>query len=241
MILNIFTSEYRKLKRSLILYIHIIIFIFFPLILGLYYRNKVAYLGQNTIYTVFYETLAIASPIMISIVTCLVFDREEKAGKFKNWLSTPFNKVALLQIQLIFYWLLYFIEIIGVSLIFYLIIDFPIKTYILPKIILVSTLFSILGFSLYQITFIFSLKWNTSGALIIGIFGVILAFLGITSLFDNYWVLFPWTWQIRTVIFWQPNISKLILNISKIEYLVCLCLIFVISMLSIAICKKWEG
>lgn len=239
MIINIFASEISKLKRSLILYIHLFVLVLFPTLIGFYYKNRIRFMNRADVYSTFYELLAIASPIMIGIIICLVFDREEKVGNFKNWSSMPINKTKIMQIQLLFYWILYLFEILVISLIFYAFVGGTSSISIL-KIITINTLFSILSYALYQISFILSLRWGISGALICGIFGVILSFLGITSLLDNFWVLVPWTWQIRTIIFLRVKASLQVLNVIKIEYLICIGITALITFLSILYCKKWE-
>lgn len=236
---QIVEAENVKMRRSLLLYLHLIVLF---LLLGLYYGSRKQVIASANMVIGFYEILAISSPIIISVVLCLVFDREEKAGTFKNWLTEPVSKGWVIQAQLSYYWIWYVIEIMGISLIFSGIlfgiyqIEFP-----LLKIILTNIAFSLCGIVQYELTQIIALRWGIGGALVLGFFGIVISLLSITSLLDFVWPVIPWAWQIRLTTFWQTNISLGLVKLSLIEYLIPLLLTCLIIFLGKHYFDNWQG
>lgn len=243
MLKRVFKAENIKLKRSFLLYMHLIILLAFPILLGLYYDSRKLSITSTTMMIIFYEILAIASPIIISIVICLVFDREEKAGNFKNWLNQPYSKAKAIHSQLSYYWLWYLFEIIATTLIYYLILVslYHITGISFLKVIVTSIVFSLCGLVQYELTQTIALKWNIGGSLIMGFFGTIISLLSITSLFDLIWPVIPWAWQIRLITFWRSDISLSLTQLTALEY-ICP---FIMTILIIILCRnyfnKWQG
>lgn len=243
MLKQVFKAENIKLKRSFLLYMHLIILLAFPILLGLYYGSRKLSVTSTTMMIIFYEILAMASPIIISIVICLVFDREEKAGNFKNWLTEPYSKAKAIQSQLTYYWLWYLIEIIIITLIYYLILVclYRINGISFLKVIVTSIVFVLCGLVQYELTQAVALKWSIGGSLIMGFFGTVISLLSITSLFDFIWPVIPWAWQIRLITFWQSNISLGLIKLTALEY-ICP---FIMTILIIILCRKyfnnWQG
>lgn len=108
---NIFMSEIIKLKRSYIGYIHIATMIIYPVLLSVLLGLNRYIKTKQTIMVDFFIIISIASPVMISILAAMFNDREVKAGEYKNELSTPYHPVNVIQIQILFYIILYFCEI----------------------------------------------------------------------------------------------------------------------------------
>lgn len=243
MIKQIWKAENAKLHHSFLLYLHIVVLSLFPILLGVYYGSRKLAVTSATMMTTFYEVLAIASPIMISIVICLVFDREEKAGNFKNWLSEPFSKAKMIQGQLNYYWLWYVIEIIGISLIYYALLIglYHIQNISFIKLVITSIAFAFCGLVQYELTQMIALKWGIGDSLILGFFGTVISLLGITSLLDIIWPIIPWAWQIRMITFWQTNISAGLTNLVALEYICPLVMTGVVVALGRICFDKWQG
>lgn len=242
MMVKVFKSESVKLKRSFLLYLHLIVLVLFPIILAIYYGARSNIVSSRTMIITFFEILAMATPIMISIVISMVYDREEKAGTFKNWLSEAINKSDLIQLQLMYYWIWYVIEIVGISLIFYLIITvgYHVSGIAFNSFILTSIAFAILALFQYEITEIIALKWGVGGALVLGFFGTVISLLGITSLLDFIWPVVPWTWQIRLITFWQSSMSSELARITLIEYLIPLIFTVIILVIGKNYFTRWQ-
>lgn len=243
MVRQIFKAENAKIRHSFLLYLHIAVLFLFPILLGLYYGSRKLTVAPASMITTFYEILAMATPIMISIVICLVFDREEKAGEFKNWLTEPFGKAKMIQGQLNYYWLWYVIEIIGISLIYYflLVAIYHVSNISFLKLIATSIVFAFCGLAQYELTQIVALKWGIGGSLVMGFFGTVISLLSITSLLDIVWPIIPWAWQIRTITFWQANISGGLINFVALEYVCPLIMTVIIIFLGKNYFDKWEG
>lgn len=236
-------AENAKLKRSFLLYMHLIILVAFPILLGLYYGSRRFAISSANMVITFYEILAMASPIIISIVICLVFDREEKAGDFKNWLTEPYSKGKVIQSQLNYYWLWYVIEIIGISLIYYLILVglYHITGISFLKLLVTSIVFALCGLVQYELAQIVVLKWGIGGSLVMGFFGTVVSLLGITSLFDFIWPVIPWAWQIRLITFWQHGISLGLIKLTALEYICPLIMMLIIIALGKKYFNSWQG
>lgn len=242
MLKQVVEAENIKIRRSLLLYLHLIVLFLFPVLFGLYYGSRKQVIIPANMIIGFYEILAIASSIIISVVVCLVFDREEKAGNFKNWLTEPISKGWMIQAQLSYYWIWYVIEIMGTSLIFSGVLFgiYQIR-FSLLKIALTSIAFSLCGIVQYELTQIIALRWGIGGALILGFFGTVISLLSITSLLDFVWPIIPWTWQIRLTTFWQTNIDVGLVKLSLIEYLIPLMLTCLIIFWGKRYFDNWQG
>lgn len=242
MLKQVVEAENIKIRRSLLLYLHLIVLFLFPILFGLYYGSRKQVIVPANMIIGFYEILAIASPIIISVVVCLVFDREEKAGNFKNWLTEPISKGWMIQAQLSYYWIWYVIEIMGTSLIFSGVLFgiYQIR-FSLIKIALTSIAFSLCGIVQYELTQIIALRWGIGDALILGFFGTVISLLSITSLLDFVWPIIPWAWQIRLTTFWQTNIDLGLVKLSLIEYLIPLMLTCLIIFWGKRYFDNWQG
>lgn len=240
MINKIFKAESEKLKRSFLLYMHLFVLLIFPLIMGLYYGSKKNFVNSQTMVISFYEILAIVSPLVISVVVCLVFDREEKAGSCKNWLSNPIGKGKTIMTQLLYYWLWYFVEIVGTSIFYYLILKYGFRVTGISflKLLLTSIAFALFGFLQYAIAQLIVLKWNVGGAMILGFFGSVISALSITVIFDFIWPIVPWSWQIYLIAFWQKEMS---LGSQKVIGLLMLIPLFLTVIFSLLIEKAYRN
>lgn len=243
MLKNIFWSENVKLKRSFLLYLHLLTLIAYPLLMGFYYGTRKNIVNSSVMIITFYELLALISPLVISIVIGLVFDREEKAGHCKNWLANPGKKGLTIGLQLFYYWLLYFFEIIGMSLIYFFILRFAfqINNISFIKILLTSFIFALLGLIQYELAQWIVLKLNVGGAMILGFFGVVISGLSITSLFDFIWPVIPWAWQIRLITFWEATISSQVQTLTAWEMIIPLILTMVLTLLIIKVFDNWQN
>lgn len=243
MLKSIFKAENIKLHRSVLLYLHLIALLIFPLLLGAYYGSRKNLTTPADMIDTFNTILALISPLAISIVISVVFDREEKAGNFQNWLTEPMSKGKIVTGQLVYYWLLYVIEIIGTSLIYYFILTVMYKVAGISfiKQLLTSIAFALLGFLEYELAEFSAMKWHVGGSLILGFFGSVISMLGTTSLFDLIWPIIPWAWQSRLTVFWLPNIPVIYRKIAALSYIVPILLTVIFSWMIIRYFSHWQG
>lgn len=220
MVSKIFKVENAKLRRSFLLYLHLIALFAYPFLFGFYFGERKDLVKTTDMIAIFFEVLAFVSPLIISIVVCLVFDREKKAGEFKNWLAEPSSKRAMIQGQLLYYWFWYVVEIIGTSLFYYMILTmiFHVADFPFLKFIGTSFFFAFLGLTQYEIAQATAFKWHVGGTLIVGSFGTMVSLLSKTILLDNIWPAIPWAWQVRLLTFWEKGIDLNFQKIAAIEY-----------------------
>lgn len=240
---SIFKAENIKLHRSMLLYLHLAALIIFPLLIGIYYGSRKNLTTSANMVDMFNTILALISPLAISIVVSVVFDREEKAGNFQNWLTQPMSKGKTIMGQLIYYWLLYVIEVIGTNLIYYLVLTavYHVTGISFLKLFSLSIVFAVLGFLQYEFAELVSLKWNIGGSLILGFFGSVISMLGVTSLFDLVWPFIPWAWQGRLTVFWRLNIPADYVKMATLSYLVPVILTAILSWLIFRYFNHWQG
>lgn len=240
---SIFKAENIKLHRSMLLYLHLAALIIFPLLIGVYYGSRKNLTTSANMVDMFNTILALISPLAISIVVSVVFDREEKAGNFQNWLTQPMSKGKTIMGQLIYYWLLYVIEVIGTNLIYYLVLTavYHVTGISFFKLFSLSIVFAVLGFLQYEFAELVSLKWNIGGSLILGFFGSVISMLGVTSLFDLVWPFIPWAWQSRLTVFWRLNIPADYVKMATLSYLVPVILTAILSWLIFRYFNHWQG
>ena len=240
---SIFKAENIKLHRSMLLYLHLAALIIFPLLIGVYYGSRKNLTTSANMVDMFNTILALISPLAISIVVSVVFDREEKAGNFQNWLTQPMSKGKTIMGQLIYYWLLYVIEVIGTNLIYYLVLTavYHVTGISFLKLFSLSIVFAVLGFLQYEFAELVSLKWNIGGSLILGFFGSVISMLGVTSLFDLVWPFIPWAWQSRLTVFWRLNIPADYVKMATLSYMVPVILTAILSWLIFSYFNHWQG
>ena len=227
----------------MLLYLHLAALIIFPLLIGVYYGSRKNLTTSANMVDMFNTILALISPLAISIVVSVVFDREEKAGNFQNWLTQPMSKGKTIMGQLIYYWLLYVIEVIGTNLIYYLVLTavYHVTGISFLKLFSLSIVFAVLGFLQYEFAELVSLKWNIGGSLILGFFGSVISMLGVTSLFDLVWPFIPWAWQSRLTVFWRLNIPADYVKMATLSYLVPVILTAILSWLIFRYFNHWQG
>lgn len=242
MLRQIFGAENIKLRRSMLFYLHLIALIVLPVIFGCYYGGRKNLSSAENMINIFSTLLVLASPLVISIVVCLVYDREKNAGDFKNWLTEPISRGKIIMGQLIYYWLLYVIEIIGMNLIYYLILTFVFNVVGISfiKLLLTSIALALLSFLQYELAELAAMKWNVGGSLVLGFFGSVISMLSITSLFDFIWPIIPWAWQSRLTAFWLPNISVAYQKVAVLSYVVPVLLTVVLSWMIMRYFNRWQ-
>ncbi|MDO7803159.1 lantibiotic immunity ABC transporter MutG family permease subunit [Pediococcus acidilactici] len=245
LIKQIFRSETMKIRRSFILWMHIFSAIVFPVLLGAYYGNRYPTVNLTQVVISYYEFLSILTPIAVSIVICVIFDREQKAGNFKNVLSLPDSKVAIIQSQILYYWSLYALVVLGSTGIYYILLKFmfglPMPSFF--SIILTSIVFTLLAYVYYELTYLVIGLWGNGSGLILGFFGSLLSILSLTVLVDKAWAFIPWSWQIRLIGFWQPGVLQ---NTHMMfwygsKYAVSVVLTMLMIIISSIYYKNWTG
>lgn len=243
MLTNVYKSENIKLHRSLIFWIHVAVAVVLPIIIAIYVGTHVGSFGKLKVMNNFYPVIAIATLLMISIIISLVFDREHNAGNFKNILSQPYSKHAVLQAQTLYFTSWYFLEMIFMSALYYLcLLLFHINLPSIMAFLSISIMFSILSFCQYELTQIVAYRFGVGGAIILGFVGTLLALMGNYGMFDRIWYLIPWVWQPRLAAFWMPGI----LNTSKqfwgylLMYLPAILITAIIYFLANQYIDRWQ-
>ncbi|KOY70596.1 lantibiotic immunity ABC transporter MutG family permease subunit [Apilactobacillus kunkeei] len=236
MIARVFKSEAIKLINSHILYFHITAMVIFPTLLAVFFGKNHYPLTNFVLIPNFFLIISFIGPVVISIVASMVNDRETKAGNYKNLLDTSISPLKVFQSQIAFYWSLYLTEIILSFYIYGLILNIVFHAPLFPYFMLLvfCILFSLLAVIQYELCFLASYIFGTAGSLILGFAGLILSALSETVLFDNVWEFIPWSWQIRSIAFFQNGTT---IN-DSIHYAFLYIFSILISLVLLFVCNK---
>lgn len=233
-------SDFYKLKSTLVLKLHIGI----PLlmcVLFLGYFSITNYKVESMV-SAYLEVLAVGFPFIISVMTSMITDQEEKAGEFQNLLASTKNKLATYFSKLI---LLLLLSIFSISIAVFIFSAFikgmSIEFYF--KYILYITFSNIF---IYILHLFISLKYGRGLSICIGLAGSLISALMLTGLGEGVWVYTPWAWgarlcdynmfigiDINLVSTISPIISRVLKTISVYTVLIII--------LSALWFKNWEG
>jgi lantibiotic protection ABC transporter MutG family permease subunit len=220
MIRRVFAAETIKLRRSPLLILHAVVLAIYPLVMAFYDGQRCQSISAAGMVMTFFELIAVVSPVLISIVVSMVYDREKNAGSFKNMLAQPMPAGRMIRFQLGYYWMLYAIEVIGSSALFllWLWVFFRLTTIPAGPFLLTAMAFALLGLAQYFLAQLVVVRWGVGATLTMGFFGTVIALLGTTVIFDWIWPIVPWAWQIRLVTFWMPGVSSGVRRLTGILY-----------------------
>ncbi|MDN5341431.1 MAG: lantibiotic transport system permease protein [Oceanotoga sp.] len=240
MLLKNIKSDFFKLKKTPIIYIHIIIPILGALTFLSYY--SFSNLNTNTKITIYIQIITILFPLLIGIITGIITEQEEKAGNFQNMFCINKLKYISYTSKLITLLILSILSIILALGIFA--IGFKqFNTIFYIKIVL--SIFTANIF-LYNLHLMISLKFGKASSIGIGIIGMLISALMQTGLGDKIWHIMPWSWAMRfcDYIIFKTTIKTNNTNIiPNIKTSIIIILISTLISIIITLCwfNKWEG
>ncbi|WP_026395588.1 lantibiotic immunity ABC transporter MutG family permease subunit [Acetobacterium malicum] len=193
-IIREFFSNFTKVKRTPIIFLHLLPPIVVTTLFFVYYATGGYHLIANV--RLFFVILQICYPIFVSIVVPIFInlDRNNKnalglvASRSSVYLGKLFFLLFLFTINMILYELCFYV---GVN--FFLAIDTaPVGSYFfLFQLFLLSNLF------LYLLHIPIAFRFGSSISVLLGISGTILAGYFENAIGDKIWPIIPWEWGVR--------------------------------------------
>lgn len=233
-------ADFIKLKRTSIIYIHILIPIIGAPLFLLYY--SVSSWGTDTKLAAYYQTMAIIFPLLIGIITGIIAEQEEQAGGFQNMFIIFKRKATSYCSKLLVLLLLSIFSIIIAIFTFASVF----KNYTLEFYTRLGVALFLGNIFLYILHLFISFRFGKGASIGLGIAGVLIAALMETGLGDGIWHITPWAWGIRFCDFLmlielnQLSLYDIFLIIRK-GILILIISIFIGLALSIFWFNRWEG
>lgn len=243
--INSIKAELFKVLLSKIFLLHIIIPVVGISLFAGYYSYS-PWNEQDKLLA-FIQTVVLAFPLMIAIVTSMVEEQEAKAGDFHNILSVPYLRVIehLSKIFVIGLFGLFasILTVTGFGIIFRLMgyVTYPIILYLK-----LSVLIFTLNFGLYIIQYMVSFSFGKGISLGLGVLGTLMSPLLNFGLADSFWYYIPFGWGIRMITYYFYKVTNIeIFNVVSPNYKMGALIITTIIIITIIIfllwSKKWEG
>lgn len=239
-------AQWQKTKRTAIRKLCIVLPILYAVALFAYFCTKE--FNETSSYQetfTFFLLLAIVSLFCLSFFTALHYSVDKEASLYANDLRIGVKRSSLFFSKFLIIFLMYiFIVLLATSLFFGL--EVLVRGNALhTKVIVVSTMILLIcSIPLILIYQWIALKWNNSGAVLIGAFITISAILlGTTGLGDFIWQFLPWTWSVKLIYSVVPqlfNSGRIGQNLGMLLSLQ-LALSIVIYLMEVIWYNKWEG
>lgn len=233
-------ADFIKLKRTPIVYIHILIPIIGASLFLLYY--SISSWDTSTKLITYIRVLAIIFPLLIGIITGIIAEQEEQAGSFKNMLMILKRKSISYFSKLLILLLLSLVSLIIAIFVF----AFVFKNYSLLFYTKLAGVLFIGNIFLYVLHLFISFRFGKGASIGLGIVGVLIAALMRTGLGDNIWEVIPWAWAIRlcdSIMLMELNklsLNEIFPSVSK-GILIIAISIFVGLIFSLSWFNRWEG
>lgn len=192
--LKAFWAECCKIKGSLFPVLHILLPIFYGLLMlagrHLTFLNKLSDLEMASAYL---TLLGACLPLVISLSSAILSDIEASAGHFQVMLAGHPSKLCIYLNKMLLMGL-------AASLSFLMAIAFLHE--LVPNLLLVFYFYAFLllltsSFFLYLLHFWIALRFGSGSSIALGIAEMLLAFLFLTGLGDGVWIYTPAAWPSR--------------------------------------------
>lgn len=195
-ILNNIKANSYKILHSKILWIHIIMPLIAILVFGSYYTYS-PWTEMDKIRT-YIQVVAMAFPLMIAIVTTMLFESDLRAGRFEVLLSVPYRKSVAHVGNIIPLILLGLgssvLTITGFGIVFYIMgfTSYSVEMYLNIAVIILGA-----NVALYLIQYICCYSFGKGISLGLGILGTLLSPLMYLGIGDVIWTYIPCSYGIR--------------------------------------------
>lgn len=194
-----YQAEFMKRKHSLFFWLHVGIPIILVIMLDLLYMSRRGGLEASYLFTVLFELVGFAYPLVIAVLCGLVTSQEEQAGQFQVMLGKGsskiigyFSQLAMLLTMGLFSFVLAvagFVAsarwMLGVRGIDY------------SSVLRTSGLMFISVIFMYCLSLVLGYLFGIGICSLVGFLGMIVAALAETNLGDRVWMYLPWAWAIR--------------------------------------------
>ncbi len=239
-LLRCIKSDFYKLRHTYIPWIHLLIPLAVAFMFLAYYRLS----SWDTVKKIsgYLETLAIAFPLLIGIISGIVIDQEEQAGNFQTLLCSTKSKCTTYLSKLIILLLLgSFSIILAVEI-------FALGFQTMPNIFYLKAAGALVigNIFLYILHMFISLQFGKGASTGLGIAESLISALMLTGLGDGVWHFIPCAWSVRfcdyLVAEWADHFTSAVVTLDTKQgvfiMLFAVCIAFVASLFWF---KKWEG
>lgn len=248
--LNCIHAEVIKQKRSLFLKLSVIVPVLIAIVFAFYLKNRMDMFNEQLAYVMFFEAVAMGTPLVIAIFCGMMANQEESAGGYKNLLGLHQNKVLPLfskvSYMIIWYALSLFSAIILYTVLLKFLVGYSAINFISYG--LNGANFIICAFFQYFFYSLVSYSVGTGIASIFGLGGLVITALSFTSLGDSIWFLLPWSWSHRISLYIYGNMNITTIPSSYLTFSILVKGTIGIAVLTILMVlifyhwvKKWQG
>ncbi|MBU3111596.1 lantibiotic immunity ABC transporter MutG family permease subunit [Clostridium lacusfryxellense] len=233
-------SDFYKLRHTSIPWIHLLI----PLAVAFMFLEYYRLSSFDTVKKIsgYLETLAIAFPLLIGIISGIVIEHEEQAGNFQTLLCSTKSKNTTYLSKLIILLLLgSFSIILAVG-------TFALGFQTMPNIFYLKAAGALVigNIFLYILHVFMSLQFGKGASAALGVFESLISALMLTGLGDNVWHFLPCAWGVRfcdyLVVEWANYSTSSFVAVDTKQgvfiMLFAVCIAFVESLFWF---EKWEG
>jgi len=236
-------ADVMKLKATQMFWMHLYIPML-GLIIFLGYYTFSPWQRFDKILT-YLQVVAIAFPIVISIITSMVAEQEYMAGNFQNILANPGTRATPLMSKYILFVCLGFLattlSVVGFYVGFSLI-----ETSVFPFSIYVVIILILMGTNLFEYTlhFFLSFRFSKSVSVGVGIVESLTAALFLTGMGDGRWLFYPSSWSARFISYLliKYNNSRHYVEPLLNGGIILSIMVTIISFLAMVLWfTKWEG
>ncbi|MBU3175418.1 lantibiotic immunity ABC transporter MutG family permease subunit [Clostridium estertheticum] len=239
-LLRCIKSDFYKLRHTSIPWIHLLIPLAGAFMFLAYYRIS----SWDTVKKIsgYLETLAIAFPLLIGIISGIVIEQEEQAGNFQTLLCNTKSKCTTYLSKLIVLLLLGTFSIslaVGV---------FALGFHVLPYLFYLKAGVALIigNIFLYILHVFISLQFGKGASTGLGLAESLISALMLTGLGNRIWHFIPCAWGVRfcdyLVVEWANYSTRAIVAVDTKQgafiMLFAVCIAFVASLFWF---KKWEG
>lgn len=202
---RILKSDFVKLRRSPLLYVHILIPVIGICAYSVYAFISTASAAEKI--TGYFQFLGFAFPAVIGIVSAMVTEQELMAGNGYYLLTSASPKVlsgaAKIILLLVLALFAVFLAACGFGFVMNILLKenvFPIYFYFQAGCILLAG-----NIALYIIHFFVSLRFGKGAGIGLGIIESLVAALMLTGLGEGIWYMLPCAWSIRFTAMWTAK------------------------------------
>ncbi|MPQ43522.1 lantibiotic immunity ABC transporter MutG family permease subunit [Clostridium tarantellae] len=237
--------DFYKALHSKIILSHFVIPIL-GLVMMLSYYTLVSWSESEKI-LLYIQVVSMTFPLVISIVINMVYEQEEKCGRFQYFLTIPNKKyiphVSKLFLLIILGLISTSISILGFGLIFKYMGNSSIDLWVYLKEVGIAFISNI---PIYMIQYLVVFSFGKGASIALGITGSLICALMITGIGDGVWFVLPWGYSIRlsSYLFQYEISNKWSLALERnLSLAIILMLIYIIiGAISLVIFSNyWEG
>ncbi|MBZ9691956.1 lantibiotic immunity ABC transporter MutG family permease subunit [Clostridium sp. M14] len=204
-IYRLMKADFIKLKRTPFYWIHICVPLIGPFLFLWYFSfSSLSSTGKVQGYL---ESIALAYPVIIGIVTSMVVEQESMAGGFKEILGTEYGKEKCLISKVLILLFTGFLSTILAIGIFFIGFQYVLKQNLLPLNFYIYVTLIIFGSQIFLYLFHLWISFilGNGGSIGIGIFESLISALMITGLGDGLWQWIPCSWGVRFTKYFSFN------------------------------------